>query len=64
MAELKSCPYCGNYDISVFEEKFLFFSKKAFIKCNICGGKIERRTIKRATKEWNTRTPKERGGEK
>ena len=56
---LKSCPMCGNKDISVYEEKCLFFSKRAFIKCNICGGTIERRTIKRATKDWNTRTQKE-----
>lgn len=59
MAEMKSCLYCGNYDISTYEEKCLFFSKSAFVKCNICGRKIEKRTLKQAIKVWNTRTQKE-----
>lgn len=57
MAELKPCPHCGNYDISTYEEKCLFFSAGAYIKCNICGRTIEKRTLKQAVKLWNTRTP-------
>ena len=58
MVELLPCT-CGSDDISTYEERYFFFSNNAFIKCNKCGRTIERRTIKRATKIWNTRTQKE-----
>lgn len=59
MAELKPCLCCGNYDISTYEEKCLFFSMSAFVKCNICGRTIKKRTLKQAIKAWNKTT--ERG---
>ena len=64
MNELKPCPFCGCKSVSITEEFIFLFSKSATIKCERCGRKIKRRTPKRAVKAWNTRTPKERGGEK
>ena len=60
MAELKPCPICGN------EAKFV--AGTSTIKCTVCGCAfivtnpcISRYEVANA---WNTRTPKERGGEK
>lgn len=54
MEELKPC-ICGSDDISAYEERYFFFSNRAFIKCNKCDKTIERRTLKQAVKAWNTK---------
>ena len=59
MAELLPCT-CGSDDICICESRILFFSQFAIIKCPKCQRTIQRRTLKRATKAWNTRTTKER----
>ena len=64
MAELLPCSICGRNNVSVYEEKMFFFPVCTIIRCSKCGRTIERRTIKQAVHDWNTRTPKERGGEK
>lgn len=63
MAELLPCT-CGSDNVFTVESIFLFFSEYAIIKCRKCQRTIQRRTLKRAAKVWNTRTQKERGGEK
>ena len=66
MAELKSCPFCGSKDIKT-GSRFLEYGTDNFICCNTCGAKIqicEEYGMEELEKRWNTRTPKERGGEK
>lgn len=53
MAKLLPCT-CGSDDISVFEERYFFFSNCAFIKCQKCNRIIKKKTLKIAIKAWNT----------
>lgn len=54
MTELKPC-LCGSDNISVYEEKFFFFSNGAFIRCQKCNRIIKRKTLKKAVNVWNRR---------
>ena len=65
MAELKPCPFCGG------EEAYLASNCYAqnYVRCPNCGATLwgndnETPSKKQIIKMWNTRTPKERGGEK
>ncbi len=62
MAELKPCPFCGGERIEI---KYIRDSTRAYLNCFDCG--IEQKiyeTKEKAIEAWNTRTPKEGGGEK
>ena len=64
MAELLPCT-CGSDEFSVYEERFLCFPKNAIITCHKCKRSAWSNSLKKAIFIWNnTRTPKERGGEK
>ena len=70
MAELKPCPFCGSTDVlmrdargmlgkSAYERTYHYMQcQKCFSQTGLYG------TKPRTIKAWNTRTPKERGGEK
>jgi hypothetical protein len=61
MAELKSCPFCGG-EAKTHKE----FCGTWKIKCTKCSCDVGRYwfwTKQHAIEAWNTRTPKERGGE-
>lgn len=69
MAELLPCPFCGgkpttSRGVVEADEKFVFVS------CEKCQSKTRRfyewnsEDEQDAINAWNTRTPKERGGEK
>ena len=71
MAELKPCPFCGGTNIEL--RAGVMFN--GAVHCNNCTADVvfdAVRMIKEGdcdwqsvvTKGWNTRTPKERGGEK
>lgn len=70
MAELLPCPFCGGK--AVLEPYKARKGYEATIQCN--GGCIlymttitydtEEEAVETVVKRWNTRTPKERGGEK
>ena len=63
MVELKYCPFCGGKDVHIVN------SFPHYIYCLDCGinvrlsGKPWEKDIPELAKAWNTRTPKERGGE-
>ena len=60
MAELLPCPFCGNDARRYYGNHDMYG-----ITCQNCSAKIYGYANKAsATKAWNTRTPKERGGEK
>ena len=70
MAELLPCPFCGGE--AVLEPYKARKGYEATIQCN--GGCLlymttitydtEEEAVETVVKRWNTRTPKERGGEK
>ena len=63
MAEcnLKPCPFCGGTDIRIdLEDEYNNWR----IMCYKCLGRITGYSKSRTITKWNTRTPKERGGEK
>ena len=66
MAELKPCPFCGGERVR-FDRAFM--STVPLIYCPDCTAVIsfganKRDTLKKSAELYNTRTPKERGGEK
>lgn len=76
MAELKPCPFCGG-EATLCKKKECFghgeYHNNYFVKCDSCGAKGKKEIEYYlsstdcqvlATKHWNTRTQKERGGEK
>ena len=68
MAELKSCPFCGSDAILctaiTMQHEIAYVVKCDNLECVMCSGGTLRQTISQAENAWNTRTPKERGGEK
>ena len=67
MAELKPCPFCGGkaktghyYPCDGYQGESAVYK----IECKNCHAKIESDSIDSVWDLWNTRTPKERGGEK
>ena len=65
MAELKPCPFCGKKEAHLTRNCY----GQNYVRCPNCGAVVwgsddESLTEKRAIELWNTRTPKERGGEK
>ena len=63
MAELLPCPFCGNDDVLVIEERDADMCKFTMIICNKCKRAVREFSNDLARLIWNTRT-KERGGEK
>ena len=76
MAELKRCPFCGG-EAAMYHQSSKYTDYDGnYIHCLECGcrtkifeclgttGKTHKDTKAEAIKAWNTRTPKERGGEK
>ena len=71
MAELKPCPFCGG-TACVDKHSFYNARTKGFadhtygVFCGNCNAQTAQfyLTEKQAKGAWNTRTPKERGGEK
>ena len=80
MAELKSCPFCGNA-VQITESNIRHYGNRADCEAKIecsCGLTFEKEWIVEyklngqsvnlynddIVTAWNTRTPKERGGEK
>jgi Lar family restriction alleviation protein len=64
MAELLPCPFCGG-EARIGVEKYWYpkVSRRAICeKCYSSTGWYD--TEEQAINAWNTRTPKERGGEK
>lgn len=74
MAELLPCPFCGSTDI-----RRIITTSYCEIECHCCKAKISRGLFcgkydcladaendfgKEANNAWNTRAPRERGGEK
>ena len=70
MAELKPCPFCGGEAVIRVNmgNKYIcpihVHKQRHIVKCTKCNASMEYRDKKSAIKAWNTRTPKERGGEK
>ena len=76
MAELKPCPFCNNkkisvvvdsaeYSLGLIDETDVHF--KVICSTTSCGCGASSgwcNTEQEAVESWNTRTPKERGGEK
>ena len=63
MAELLPCPFCGSEDTGVLTTSYDGYWYAVF--CENC--MVQTRKCRRkedAEEAWNTRTPKERGGEK
>ena len=64
MDELKPCPFCGGNDVHITG------AYPHYVYCLSCGmmvrlaGKAWEKDIPDLIKIYNTRTPKERGGEK
>lgn len=58
MAELLPCPFCGSTHIVVEEYEGMYCV--ACVECNSRTGLYDKQE---AIILWNTRTPKERGGE-
>ena len=64
MAELLPCPFCGSNDVHITG------AYPHYVYCLGCGmmvqlaGKAWEKDIPELTKMYNTRTPKERGGER
>ena len=65
LIELKPCPFCGG-EAFIEEHKFHGCSNTYGVKCSKCHTQTYQffDTKEMAEKRWNTRTPKERGGEK
>lgn len=71
MAELKPCPFCGS-KAHIQESIDKGLPKRYHAVCDdrkckcpmVAGMPLWRDTKEQAEKDWNTRTPKERGGEK
>lgn len=63
--KLLNCPFCGG-EAFVEEHKFHGCSNTYGVKCSKCHTQTYQffDTKEMAEKCWNTRTPKERGGEK
>jgi Lar family restriction alleviation protein len=62
MAELLSCPFCGGKPfVYISGSKSCGFFEE--IICEKCGCRTDRLKEGIAKDAWNTRTPKERGGE-
>ena len=76
MAELLPCPFCGGEAVMYHQSSKYTDYDGNYIHCLECGcrtklfeclgttGKTHKDTKAEAIKVWNTRTPKERGGEK
>ena len=63
MAELKPCPFCGSTDIDCADAGYK--TDVWVVQCNNCCATYPHFDSKEeAITAWNTRTPKERGGEK
>ena len=74
MAELLPCPFCGNNNVSIVTDNlehslgivdtddFQIICSKSSCGCEATSGKYS--DPDEAVDAWNTRTPKERGGEK
>jgi Lar family restriction alleviation protein len=63
MAELLPCPFCGSIDIDCADAGYK--TDVWFVQCNNCCTTFPHFDSKEeAIIAWNTRTPKERGGEK
>ena len=65
MAELLPCPFCGKKEAYLTRNCY----GQNYVRCPNCGAVVwgndnESLTEKRAVELWNTRAPKERGGEK
>lgn len=71
-AELKSCPFCGCEADFISFVDVASYRPACVVKCVKCGTQTrdfvaEDNTFsyrEQAKEQWNTRTPKERGGEK
>ena len=65
MAELKSCPFCGAEAEYIKQGYLTGGYDYGRIKCQKCGvTQTIPKVREEATRDWNTRTPKERGREK
>ena len=80
MGEFRECPFCGNNSIAAevsYEEKtfriyccecpaemVLYFADAGLSDGEVIGFDEMKAVIQEMTDKWNTRTPKERGGEK
>ena len=71
MAELLPCPFCGGKAVldvhKFYSEQTKDFTDFTYgIVCKNCNAQTSQHylTIGQARGAWNTRTPKERGGEK
>ena len=61
MDELLSCPFCGG----VGTLHSIDMCETVYAVCMNCGVRtIDCKHSEQAIEQWNTRTPKERGGEK
>ena len=55
MEELKPCPFCGKYPLTVVDDETT--EVKFGVKCFYCGGSIppEKDTLQEAIEAWNRR---------
>lgn len=51
----ESCPFCGSYDIHMFQPTAYEIGDEASVRCEDCGAEIRGETLAIALKKWNRR---------